>query len=474
MRLFVTIAFLFLLPPLTSAATLELSPVGSTVSVNSTITETVLVSSINQAMNAISGTISFPTNLLQVVSVSRTNSILSLWVQEPVFSNTNGTISFSGIVPNPGYTGSRSQVFSIQFRGKKEGTATVLFSPSPQVLANDGNGTDILTGTNAATITVVAATPQSPPPAPSSTGGADLLARITSSTHPDQTKWYKLSHAIFDWTNAQGVSAVRLGYDKNADGNPSVLYSDPLSHKELDLDDGIWYFHVQQRGPNGWGPISTYRIQIDTVPPLPFTITFPNGTTTPFGSTIATQFATTDGLSGIDRYQIVVDGKEFVATTDDKSRAYTVSGDSGTHILLVRAYDKAGNITVADAEFSVTGKEPSRFNLFTFGWQTINYISFILIALAILGTLIFSAWYIRVHFSAYRRQLNHRLGLTNAHVHKEFDNLKDALTEEMRNLEHAKSKRDLTREEERLMTRFRKLLDQSERAIEKDIEDLPR
>ncbi len=475
------VAFFFLLPSATLAATLGLSPANTTVGAGSTITETVFVSSADQAMNAISGTISFPTDLLQVVSVSKANSVLSLWVQEPVFSNTDGTISFSAVVPNPGYIGSRGQVLSIQFRGRKQGTATVTFSPSSQVLANDGNGTDILTASNAATITVTAAaipTSTLPPTPSSSATNADLLARITSSTHPDQAQWYKLSHTIFDWTNAQGVSAVRLGYDKNADGKPNVLYNDPISHKELDLDDGIWYFHVQQKGSGGWGPISTYRVQIDTVPPLPFTVVFPYGTTTPSGSTITTQFTARDELSGIDRYQVAVDGTELVVTVDEGNRPYTISGDPGTHMLLVRAYDKAGNISIADGKFFVrTGESPSSsspFNFFTFGWLAVNYLSLILIILAILGTLLFAAWYIRTHFSAYRRQLNHRLGITHAHVHKEFDNLKDALTEEILTLEQAKSRRDLTREEERLVNRFKKLLDQSEQAIEKDIEDLPR
>lgn len=465
----------FLLPSTAYAATLGLLPANTTISVDSTITEIVLVSSNDQAMNAISGTISFPADLLQVVSVSKANSVLSLWVQDPTFSNIDGTISFSGVVPNPGYTGGRGQVFSIQFRGKKVGTAAVLFSPSPQVLANDGNGTDILTGTNSAVITVIASTP-APTPHPSPTVNTDLLARITSSTHPDQTQWYKLPHAVFDWTNAQGVSAVRLGYDKNADGKPSVLYSDPISHKEIDLEDGIWYFHVQEKDSDGWGPVSTYRVQIDTVPPLPFTVMFPNGTMAQSGGTVTTQFTALDELSGTDHYQIAVDGKEFAVSTDEGGRPYDVSGDPGIHMFLVRAYDKAGNVTIADAKFSITkGESPlSSFNLFAFGWLAVNYLSLILIVLAILGTLLFSAWYIRVHFSAYRRQLNHRLGITHAHVHKEFDSLKEALAEEILNLERAKSKRDLTREEERLVTRFRELLDKSERAIEKDIEDLPR
>lgn len=477
-------ALFFLLPSAALAATLGLSPANTTVTTGSIVTATVLVTSTDQAMNAIDGSIAFPADLLQVVSVSKTNSILSLWVQDPTFSNADGTISFSGVVPNPGYTGSRGQALSIQFRGKKPGIATVTFSPSSQVLANDGNGTNILTASNATTIVVTAATSVPTPvptlsPIPSSSAtNVDLLARITSSTHPDQAQWYKLSHAIFDWTNAQGVSAVRLGYDKNADGKPNVLYSDPISHKELDLSDGIWYFHVQQKGSGGWGPISTYRVQIDTVPPLPFTVIFPYGTTTPSGSTITTQFTARDELSGIDHYQVSVDGTELAVTGDEGNRPYTVSGDLGTHMLLVRAYDKAGNISVADGKFFVRVGESSPssppFNFFTFGWLAVNYLSLILILLAILGTLLFAAWYIRTHFSAYRRQLNHRLGLTHVHVHKEFDNLKDALTEEILTLEQAKSRRDLTREEERLVNRFKKLLDQSEQAIEKDIEDLPR
>lgn len=470
-------AVFFLLPSSALAATLSLSPADATVAVGETVTETVFVSSADQAMNAIAGTLSFPTDLVQVISISKSGSVLSLWVQDPTFSNTDGTISFSGVVPNPGYTGARGRVVSIQFRAKKAGTSTITFSSSAsQVLANDGNGTDILKSTVPATITVtVPQTPVSPPPPSSSSVSSDLLAKITSSTHPDQTQWYKLPHAVFDWTNAQGVSAIRLGYDKDADGKPGVLYSEPLSHKELDLADGIWYFHVQERGPSGWGPVSSYRVQIDTIPPLPFTVAFPNGTTTQSGDTLVAQFATTDELSGIDGYQVSIDGKEYAVSADEGSRPYAISEDAGAHLLLVRARDKAGNLSVADGTFSIIETEkPAPFNLFAFGWLAINYLSLFLILFAILITLIFAAWYVRTHFTAYRRRLNHRLGLTHAHVHKEFDNLKDALTEELRNLEQAKSKRDLTREEERLVIRFKKLLDQSEQAIEKDLEDLPR
>ena len=461
----------FLLPSATRAATLGFSPASATIDAGTGVTTAVLVSSADQPLNAVSGTITFPPDLLQVISISKASSALSLWVVDPTFSNTDGTISWSGIVPNPGYQGGGGRIFSIQFRGRKAGTATIAFSPSSQVLANDGNGTNILAGTRSAAITITASKPKPVPVTTEPT--SDLLAQITSSTHPDQTQWYARSHAVFDWTNAQGISAVRIGCDKNANGTPSFVYSGPISHKEIDLEDGIWYFHVQEKGPNGWGPNSTYRVQIDTVAPLPFAITFPNGTTTS-GAAILASFTATDALSGIDHYQVAVDGKEFSVSAEDGSHPYAVSADPGAHMLLVQAYDKAGNVATADDRFSISGGTASKFNLFMFGWLAINYVTVVLIALAVLITLIFAAWYIHTHFTAYRRRLNHQLGLTHTHVHKEFDTLKDAIAEEILALEHAKSKRALTREEERFVARFKKLLDQAEQTIEKDLESVPR
>ena len=104
-------------------------------------------------MNAASGVISFPTDKLGVVSVSKTNSVMNLWVQEPTFSNTRGTVNFEGIALNPGYTGSQGTIITITFRTKSAGQANIKFS-SGSVLANDGVGTNILIGFSNANITI--------------------------------------------------------------------------------------------------------------------------------------------------------------------------------------------------------------------------------------------------------------------------------------------------------------------------------
>lgn len=369
-------SFLFLLPPLTHAATLTISPAAVSVSVGDSVTETVFVSSTNQALNAVSGSLSFPHDLLEVVSVSRANSVLSLWVQEPSFSNLLGSITWSGIVPNPGYIGGPATLLSIQFRAKAAGTAPIVFSSSA-VLANDGNGTNILTATQPSTLTVG---PSSARPGVSSFQQPSVqtgnFAHITSSSRPDGT--YRLSHVTFDWTNPPGTIAVRLGLDTNPDGKPNVVYTDPISHKELDVENGTWYFHVQQRGPNGWGPVSTYTLVADSGPPLP----------------------------------------AFAGWMQSSP-------------------------------------------LLSYGWLAANYLSLALIALTVLGALLFAAWYLFIRFTAYRYGLKDRLGITYAHIHKEFRHFKHIVLEEIAALEQAKLKRALTQDEARLIARFKKLLELS-------------
>ena len=160
MRLRVPFLFGFLLcmaaPSLVNAATLNISMARSTISVGDSFTAAILVSSPDRALNAVSGVIAFPADKLSVTSVSKLNSILTLWIQDPTFSNQDGTVNFSGVIPNPGWTGLRGQIITIQFRALKPGAATVEFSSSA-VLANDGNGTNILTAATPGAVSVTEA-----------------------------------------------------------------------------------------------------------------------------------------------------------------------------------------------------------------------------------------------------------------------------------------------------------------------------
>lgn len=143
------------------AAALSFSPSENTVAAGSVFKVDVEVSSPDQAMNAVSGDISFPSDELRVLSISKLDSIVSLWIQNPSFSNgTPGDVNFEGVVLNPGFMGSAAPVLRITFQvvGNPGDSAQLVFS-SGSVLANDGNGTDILDSEGNAQFTIVPAAP---------------------------------------------------------------------------------------------------------------------------------------------------------------------------------------------------------------------------------------------------------------------------------------------------------------------------
>ncbi|MEK7227469.1 MAG: cohesin domain-containing protein [Patescibacteria group bacterium] len=133
----------FLVPGSVFADTIFVSPITGTYTVGDTFSARIMVSSPGQAINAISGVLSFPIDKLQVVSVSKIGSVLSLWVQEPSFSNSRGTVTFEGVVPNPGFNESNGRVLGVNFRVVGTGSADIRLT-SGSLLANDGYGTNIL------------------------------------------------------------------------------------------------------------------------------------------------------------------------------------------------------------------------------------------------------------------------------------------------------------------------------------------
>lgn len=142
-----------------SAATVGFSPSSGNYNVGDTIRAKIIVSS-SIPINAVASHISFPTNLLTLSSLSKTGSIISLWAQEPSFSNSNGTADLEGVILN-GYAGNGGNVITLVFKAKSEGKATVKFL-SASVLANDGNGTELISGNSPYIVTIAKAIEKAP------------------------------------------------------------------------------------------------------------------------------------------------------------------------------------------------------------------------------------------------------------------------------------------------------------------------
>ncbi len=333
-------------------ATLSLSPSSGTYTAGSFITVNILVSSPDKTMNAASGVVSFPANLLSVSSISKDASIVDFWAQEPSFSNTAGTVNFESVLLPPGFTGNSGKLLTVIFQTKSPGMANISFS-SGSVLASDGVGTEIITGTRGSSYQISDSEGQPVIIVPKDTG-VPSAPEISSDTHPDSNKWYALNDANFSWNLQKDIIGSSVLVDRNAKSSPTVLYNPPISSKEAkDLKDGTWYIHVQLENSKGLGAVSHFRFNIDTEKPTAFDIAEikRDDPTNPIAKF---KFTAVDKTSGIDHYEIQIDNNSPEIWKDDGSHIYaTLPKEGGTHILLVRAVDKAGNFIINSAEFSV-------------------------------------------------------------------------------------------------------------------------
>ena len=91
-----------------------------------------------ETVNAVEGTISFPTNLLTIQEIRTGNSVVNFWI-DPPRAGDSGIISFSGVLPG-GYYGSDGKLFSIIFEAVADGSGTIAPSKT-KALLNDGTGT---------------------------------------------------------------------------------------------------------------------------------------------------------------------------------------------------------------------------------------------------------------------------------------------------------------------------------------------
>ena len=135
-----------------SAASMSLGTVGVQ-HVGDTFSVPVYVSAgSGESLNALSASITFPPQQLRVVLLGD-KGIVDLWAQKPSYSNTEGIVSFQGVTYNPGFSGVSGKVITVTFRALAQGTAQIAFH-SPSILANDGQGTEILTSSSGSTVVI--------------------------------------------------------------------------------------------------------------------------------------------------------------------------------------------------------------------------------------------------------------------------------------------------------------------------------
>ena len=391
--LFIIVCFLFSFGMISraSAASFSLSPATGIFTTQNNITVSVDVNT-DQAINGVEGVIQFPTDKLEVVSINKNRSIMSLWVQEPTFSNAGqfGVIQFAAIKLNPGYVGSKGNVIDIIFRVKDIGVANVSFS-SGAILANDGHGNNLLTYFGSAIFTLMkgavvqqGTTAQPAPPAiqPSKQlpsmpqikyfiqdkAGKDVLFNISEA----EPKWSNLPYAKMTWQLPPDIIGVATLFDDNPNSEPPAE-SDKIADSMVlpFLTEGKHYFHIRFINNAGAGQTVHLPLLIDLREPKYFSIEFTDTESNSRGifSTSAprprTMFYTEDELSGLNRYEYKINNSDWTLLELERDGTFILPKltPETRHDLMVRAYDNAGNFADAAASIII---EPIIFPVITF------------------------------------------------------------------------------------------------------------
>lgn len=529
-----------------AGATLSLSPANGTFSVGERVQAVIRLHSGGDPVNAAEATLNFSSDALQVISLSKADSIFSLWAVEPTFNNATGVISFGGGTTVP-FSGSNGKILSITFLVKKAGEVSLSFS-SGRVLAADGTGTDVFSGSAGAGWKL----------APVQVAPPTLTApTIFSPTHPDQNKWYGSNDVKLTWTVPSDVTGVRLLVGRIPRVTPTILYVPAVSEKEIaDLEDGVSYFHAQFKNARGWGEVSHFRLQIDTEEPSRFDIAeVPRKDA---GTRAEFIFDARDKTSGVEYYEISIDGTEPVVWRDKGTQRYEAPAvGPGKHTLVAKVVDRAGNSRSSSVAFIIEGLSPPTINEYpkalqsgesltvqgstyphssvtislqreennpedfmvkssqngTFTFTTIESLkegtytlwakvvdaegrkssssekitivvgraaaaltvdakAAILSLLLLIAVLLLVIWRGWRKFVLLRKRLQKEIREAGGTLHKAFDLLKDDIREQVKMLEHTKTKRELTKEEEKILKHFKSHLDDAEKFIRKEIDDI--
>ena len=465
-------------PVAASAASFSFSPSAGSYAVGKSFTLKVQLDPKGEQVNASDGTLSFDPAILSVSGVSKEGSVFSLWTADPKFSNADGTVEWSGGTPSA--FSNAGTIVAITFKAKKAGTATITATKG-SVLAADGKGTDVYAAGDSATITITEAAPE-PPPAPEPetaetdaplagdvTGSLPIAPQITSSTHGKSEQWYATSTIELAWKPTADVTAVRTGFSQSADETPTTtqkLASTTASF--AGVADGTWYFHAQYKNDAGWGPVTHFAINIDTVPPEDFDIALVSGDVPKLS------FKATDALSGVERYEVLF-GTTTVGSVKEKDFGdglFVIPPTPGGEIAVtVKAADKAGNHRDVTRTLSIPSvAKPTDEAAPKQSSNLLEHIALVLFALATGGI---SAWYWRAN----KQQEVERARLLNrvVEVREKNDRVFSAMREEFEQMvQDFDEKPQLTPQERDLLEGIKEVLDISEGLLDSALEELKR
>ena len=136
------IAFFIFFPTLARASDFFFDLTSDKIYQGDTFIVRLKLSTADNLINAVDGSLSFDNNKLEVKEISAGGSIFSLWPKPATALNDKGKINFVGGVMG-GFQGADAEILKIIFLAKEEGVAVLNLEKNSFLFLNDGNGTKV-------------------------------------------------------------------------------------------------------------------------------------------------------------------------------------------------------------------------------------------------------------------------------------------------------------------------------------------
>ncbi len=193
--------------------------------------------------------------------------------------------------------------------------------------------------------------------------------KVTSSTHPEQDKWFADPTPVISWEAPEDLSGVR-GYFIKTDHEPTTVpgpgngdFTSDTRQTLGPLEDGVWYIHVatQDEAGNVGVEAAHYPVKIDTKALAPTLSSHSHPQQEQWYPTnkVEMTIAQPHDLSGVDGYYYCID-REPQTLPDPETATWTYRGTisftelkDGVWFVHVRTKDKAGNLSPQAAHYKV-------------------------------------------------------------------------------------------------------------------------
>ncbi len=300
------------------------------------LTAEIQLNSGGQNVNAVEVVLQYAPQQLQVVSVTRQQSVLTLWPEVPRWDAQLGEVHMTGGRPG-GFYAVNASLATVYFRALTSGPVQLGFDlDQTAAYLHDGKGTRLPLESSETEIQV----------------GSNLQPRLEliSTTHPTPEYWSHGTSVHVGW-----VVEPDTEYSYEFSTDPSVL-PDATPEKKVGsveytgLTDGVYFFTIKQRAiGQPWSALIQRRFLIDGTPPASFTIQRVSSGLANRATWLI--WNTTDQTSGLVGYRLAVDGRDVGAVSSPLNFDDAWRG----HRLTITATDAAGNIRTATWQKSEAG-----------------------------------------------------------------------------------------------------------------------